>query len=500
MGSALRIPILVLCVVVAFTAPIGAQEITNWPAPPLWSPADRPVSAGSVRALSTEGIAATQASSPLPFIALTPCRIADTRGNGFTGAYGPPSLSQGSPRNFTLFGQCGIPVSAGAVSLNITVTNTLGPGFILIFPQGGTQPAVSTLNYVAGQTVANAAVVALGTGGGVTVVAGVSGTDLIIDTNGFYGGPTEDLSNVFLGPLAGNSTTIGSGNTGIGNEALFNNSEGNGNTATGNDALATNNTGSFNTANGFVALLKNNGGSGNTAIGVSALFNNTIGFENTAVGHAAGANLTTGDNNIDIGNAGVAGDSDTIRIGTGGTHIQTFLAGVRGVTTGLNDAVAVMIDSGGQLGTLSSSRRFKQDIEDMGSASLALIKLRPVTFRYKASLDPTGSPQYGLIAEEVAEVFPDLVVYGKDGQPETVRYHFLVPLLINEVQKDRKAIADLTARLERLERSDVEVHSLERSPHRQSTSRWPVGNEPAPQDSLTDSAGISEPALARQAK
>ena len=323
--------------------------------------------------------------------------------------------------------------------------------------------------------------------------------DLIIDVNGYYGSPSEDLANVFLGPLAGNTTMAGSGNTGIGFEAIGSNTDGNFNTATGDDALANNNTGSFNTANGFAALLKNNGGSGNTAIGVSALFSNTIGFENIAVGHAAGLNLTTGDNNIEIGSPGVAGESDTIRIGTDGTQTRAFLAGVRGVTTGVNDAVAVMIDSGGQLGTLSSSRRFKQDIEDMGSASLALIKLRPVTFRYKASLDPTGSPQYGLIAEEVAEVFPDLVVYGKDGQPETVRYHLLVPMLINEVQKDRKAIADLTARLERLERSDVEVHPLERSPRR-STSRWPVGSKPVPQDSLTEGAGISEPALARQVK
>ena len=158
------------------------EAIPNWPAPPYWRPT----------AVHTAGQvhinAVTAASAPLPFVALPPCRIADTRGNGFMGQYGPPSLAGGVPRDFTLTGQCGIAGTAAAVSLNITVTNTAGPGFILIYPQGGTQPTVSTLNYVAGQTVANAAVVPLGTGGGVTLIAGVAGTDLIIDTNGYYDG------------------------------------------------------------------------------------------------------------------------------------------------------------------------------------------------------------------------------------------------------------------------------------------------------------------------
>jgi len=159
-----------------------AEEIPNWPAPAFWTPP-------AAKALGRARIeAVSSASAPLPFIAVPPCRIVDTRGNGFVGAYGPPSLSAGSPRNFTLAGQCGIPAMAGAVSLNVTVTNTQGPGFILIYPQGGSQPTVSTLNYVANQTIANAAVAALGTGGGITVIAGVSGTDLILDTNGYYDG------------------------------------------------------------------------------------------------------------------------------------------------------------------------------------------------------------------------------------------------------------------------------------------------------------------------
>jgi len=129
----------------------------------------------------------TTMSVSTPFIGLTPCRIAGTRpSDGFSGQYGPPALIAGAQRSFTLVGQCGIPSGALSVSLNLTVTNTQGPGFILIYPAGGSQPTVSTLNYVAGQTIANAAIVPLGSGGAVTVVAGVSGTDFIIDTNGYF--------------------------------------------------------------------------------------------------------------------------------------------------------------------------------------------------------------------------------------------------------------------------------------------------------------------------
>jgi hypothetical protein len=161
------------------------RQISNWPAPALWSAPGRVPSKGEVSPSNVEAIEAVP-TPPLHFVGITPCRLVDTRGNGFTGQYGPPSLPQGAPRNFVLAGQCGISATAQAVSLNVTVTNTQGPGFILIYPQGAAQPNVSTLNYVGGQTVANSAVVPLGTAGGITVIAGVSGTDLLIDTNGDY--------------------------------------------------------------------------------------------------------------------------------------------------------------------------------------------------------------------------------------------------------------------------------------------------------------------------
>jgi len=175
--------------VVSFPLIAFAQEIASWPAPPYWNPPARfqkPEKGNSDNApIGVESIEAVP-TPPLPFTGINPCRIVDTRGNGFTGTYGPPALVAGVPRSFTLTGQCGISGAAQAVSLNVTVTNTQGPGHIVIYPEGGVQPTVSTLNYVAGQTVANAAVVPLGASGGITVVAGVSATDLIIDTNGYY--------------------------------------------------------------------------------------------------------------------------------------------------------------------------------------------------------------------------------------------------------------------------------------------------------------------------
>ena len=485
-----RVLLLVLCVV-PLTAPVCAQQIAKRPVLQE-SPEEGPAPRQSERVLSREGIAAAQASSPLPFIGLTPCRIIDTRGNGFTGQYGPPSLAQGSARNFQFLGQCGIPFSAEAVSLNITVTNTQGPGFIVIYPQGnGSAPLVSTLNYLAGQTVANAAIVPIGSGGDLTVVAGVSGTDLIIDVNGYYGSPAMDLSNAFLGTNAGNATTTGINNVGVGMLALQAITSGNDNTAVGRSALFFNDSGFENTAFGSFALFGNRGNSNtavgksalrsgisstaNTAVGWQALYSNADGFfnvaiggnalfnittgsdSNIAVGYGAALNLTSGSNNIHIGHPALSSESNTIRIGTGGTtHTKFFVAGVRGIMTGRADAAPVVIDSGGQLGTISSSAKVKREIADIGEESSALFRLRPVSFLYRN--DTVGIRQYGLIAEEVAEVMPELVQFSEAGDPETVRYHFLPSLLLNEFQKQRKTIeqqneiiAALEARLARLE-------------------------------------------------
>jgi hypothetical protein len=196
-------------------------------------------------------------------------------------------------------------------------------------------------------------------------------------------------------------------------------------------ALPNNTTGSHNTASGMQALLNNTTGGSNTGVGVNALLTNSTGNNNIGIGFSSGNNLVSGSNNIDIGSAaGAAAESNTIRIGTAGTQTAAFIAGISGTTIAGAD---VQISAGGQLGIVVSSARYKRDIADMGERTSGLLKLRPVTFRYKN--DQSGALQYGLVAEEVAKVYPELVVYGADGKVMTVRYSMLSAMLLNELQK-----------------------------------------------------------------
>lgn len=222
------------------------------------------------------------------------------------------------------------------------------------------------------------------------------------------------LENTFLGKHAGNFTMTGGFNTGVGSKALEDNTSGTDNTAVGRDALRDNTTGHLNTAVGALALLSSVSGSGNTAVGRNSLSLAT-GTGNIALGSEAGKNVTAGNYNILIGHAGFASDDEVIRIGDGG-QTRTFIAGISGVT--ITGGVNVLIDAAGQLHTAASSRRYKRDIQAMGEASRGLMRLRPVTFRYREA--PAEATEYGLIAEEVAEVYPDLVVYDESGNPETV--------------------------------------------------------------------------------
>ena len=196
--------------------------------------------------------------------------------------------------------------------------------------------------------------------------------------------------------------------------------------------------------------------SANIALGIGALSNITTGTNNIAIGSLAASAVSGGNsNNIHIGNQGSPGDSGTIRLGTLGTQSMFFAAGVRGIITGSNSAVGVMIDSNGQLGTLSSSLRFKDDIEDMGDASRDLMRLRPVTFRYKQPFADGSKPiQYGLIAEDVAKVYPDLVAHSADGQIETVKYQVLAPMLLNTVQRHQEETRRLEQRVDEQEQEN----------------------------------------------
>ena len=257
---------------------------------------------------------------------------------------------------------------------------------------------------------------------------------------------TTGAANTATGRDALSSNTSGDLNTATGIATLSYNTSGRLNTATGVAALENNTTGNFNTATGYEALENNTTGNYNTATGFQALDNHTTGNDNTALGFNAGSANTTGSNNLYLDNAGATEESETIRIGD--TQSRTFIRGIRGVTPGISDAIPVFIDSIGQLGTASSSRRYKQDIYDMDEASSGLLQLRPVTYRYKEAYADGNKPiQYGLIAEEVAKVYPDLVVYNADGEVETVQYRKLVTMLLNELQKQYRANEAQTVQL-----------------------------------------------------
>ncbi|HWV57805.1 MAG TPA: tail fiber domain-containing protein [Longimicrobiales bacterium] len=246
--------------------------------------------------------------------------------------------------------------------------------------------------------------------------------------------------NMFLGENAGESATVAAENVGIGDAALRSLTAGTRNTAVGAAAAASITTGLRNTAVGTLALSSLTTQNGNTAVGNSALTVLSAGAGNIAVGDGAGAALLSGSNNIYIGNAGVTVEDQRIRIGTDGTHVATHIAGIRGTTTNAADAVPVLISSQGQLGTISSSARVKHDIADLEALSSRIHELHPVSFRYLPSIDPGQTLMYGLIAEEVEEVMPELVARDADGQIETVKYHLLAPLLLAEVQRLRREL------------------------------------------------------------
>ena len=238
---------------------------------------------------------------------------------------------------------------------------------------------------------------------------------------------------------------IGTQNTANGAFALFANTTGGANTANGDSSLTNNTTGSFNTASGVNALLFNTTASGNTAMGETALFNST-GDSNTAIGDGAGFNATTGSGNVYVGAGmfGVAGESNAC-----------YIASIFGQTS--VNGIPILINSDNKLGTVTSSKRFKRDIKPVNEASEALFSLKPVTFRYKKEIDPAGTSQFGLVAEEVEKVNPDLIVRVKEGKPYTVRYDQVNAMLLNEFLKEHrkveqleKEVAALTAGLQKV--------------------------------------------------
>ena len=232
---------------------------------------------------------------------------------------------------------------------------------------------------------------------------------------------------------------LGNLNTAVGAEALLANTDGNSNNAVGVQALTANTTGSFNEAFGVLALGSNDDGDANVGVGDTAMGANVNGNFNTMIGDRAGADLTSGDDNIYIGataGSGVTSESWTIRIGDPEFVAACYIAGISGQTA--SDGAAVFVDANGKLGTVTSSARFKDDIKPMNNASESILALRPVTFRYKKQIDVNSTPQFGLVAEDVAKVNPDLVINGRDGKPYTVRYEAVNAMLLNEFLKEHR--------------------------------------------------------------
>jgi Chaperone of endosialidase len=304
---------------------------------------------------------------------------------------------------------------------------------------------------------------------------GVGAAALLSNTSGNF--------NTANGAFALVSNTFGTNNTASGASALFTNAIGNYNTAGGFEALKLANaddntamgalalhsdsTGGFNTATGVSALFSNTSGYNNVANGVSALYHNIgghdntgVGFQtllqstgdyNTALGAGAGANNATGNNNIYIGDAGGAAESNVIAIGSFASSGTNYTAAYVG---GIYDAFVsdrqVYIQSNGRLGTLASSRRYKEQIKPMDKTSEALFALQPVTFRYKQEIDPSHRLSFGLIAEDVADVSADLVTRDAEGKPRSVRYDAVNAMLLNEFLKEHKKVDEQQAAIKQL--------------------------------------------------
>jgi hypothetical protein len=258
--------------------------------------------------------------------------------------------------------------------------------------------------------------------------------------------------------MEGTSSTTSSAsyNTAVGSSSLAGLTTGNYNAASGYSALHADTTGAQNTADGSYALLHNTRGNYNTAVGTYALDGNSTGSMNIGVGYKAGFALSTGSNDIDVGNLGVAGESGVIRIGSS-SQTTTYVAGIYGTATD-NSYLPVVVNSSGRLGVASqSSERFKTDVAPMGASTTGLEKLRPVRYHFKH--DMNGTQYYGLIAEEVAKIYPELVVHGPNGRVDGVRYDELSPMLLNVVQQQAAVVRQQAAEISKLKSDQAEMHA-----------------------------------------
>jgi trimeric autotransporter adhesin len=347
-----------------------------------------------------------------------------------------------------------------ALYYNATGSYNTATGFEALFQnytgRGNTADGVSALNNnTSGIYNTASGYLALNTNntGGFNSAAGVRA--LYANTSG--GNNTAAGSNALASNTTGNRNSavgVRALNHNIGGDPATGSSGGDENTASGYEALYSNTTGSDNTASGSYALISNTTGNNNTASGYLALRNNTTGSGNVAVGPYAGFN-TTGFNNIDIGNQGVAGESGVIRIGDLANSSQAFIAGINISTV---TGAAVYVNGSGQLGVLASSERYKTAIAPIGKDTQKLQQLRPVSFHLKA--DPHGAVQYGLIAEEVNKVYPELVIRDTSGKIQGVRYDELAPMLLSEAQQQQQELTAQASEMRDLKQQVAELKAL----------------------------------------
>jgi hypothetical protein len=263
---------------------------------------------------------------------------------------------------------------------------------------------------------------------------------------------TDGRQNTAVGVAALQQNTSGVNNTALGEQALQSTTTGGANTACGAFALVDNTTGNNNTAVGSVALFENTSGSNNVAVGYNALTDLAAGSSNIALGANAGKNLTSGSRNIYIGNGGTTGENNVIRIGQ--VQTRTFIAGIKGVPL---SGATVVVRPSGQLGVIASSARYKTEIHDLADSSDRLAQLHPVSYQYKTE---PGVTHFGLIAEEVDRVMPELVVRDEQNRPETVQYHEIIPLLLKERQEQRAELARQRAQIEQQGRAASRDHAI----------------------------------------
>lgn len=356
-----------------------------------------------------------------------------------------------------VFGACG----AGAFVRSVNADGTVGCGADSAGP-GGITGVTAGPGLTGGGTAGTVSLAVAFAGPGLANLAARSDhTHSTISGNTAVGNSamrdaTSTESSTAVGVAAMQHITGGSNNTALGAFSMLSTTMGVGNVAVGRSALLRNETGDENTAVGTLALLSSSAANRNTAIGYRALFA-TEGSGNIAVGEGAGSLHNNGFNNVYIDHPGEGSESNTIRIGDG--QVETYIAGISGRTS--SSGTAVFINSQGKLGTTTSSRRFKERIAPLEDVSARIQALRPVTFLYKPDFDDgTRLKQYGLIAEEVAEVLPDLVVRDEHGRAETVRYHFLPTLLLAEVQRLERERTDQHRRLTQQAREIEELRAM----------------------------------------